>query len=126
MNIIIVGKNIKQVGLDLHAKTGFATLVEVEKFGDELIDYMQKNKTIAVCETDTISNIEPYDFYQLCEKTKSIPFFVANQEELPIEYTMCLQMNTWYQNSACYFVNDENTEYEVFLNIMETELRKVE
>lgn len=126
MNIIIVGKNIKQVGLDLHAQTGFATLVEVEKFGDELIDYMQNNKTIAVCETSKIEDMQPFEFYELCEKTKSIPFFVANQEELPIEYTMCLQMNTWYQNSACYFVNDDYTEYNVFLNIMESELRKAE
>lgn len=122
MNIIIVGTNVKQVGLDLHAKAEIATLVDVTKFGDELIDYMSNNKTIAICETDIISGLSPYDFYELCEKTKSIPFFVADQVEAPIEYMMCLQMNTWYQDSACYFVNDDAKDYEVFLEVMKTEL----
>ena len=118
MNVILVGKNINELGVDAQAKASFSALIDVKDFNDEVVNFMKDKITIALCDTSIAEEMSPWEFKELCEKTNSKPFFVAEQVETPIEYTMCLQMNTWYPDSACYIINDDKEEYDVFINIL--------
>lgn len=123
MNIILVGKDIQKIGEDVKKRVETAALIDVNDLEDDAIDYMKNNQVIALCDTGIVDKLSPWTFKEVCEACGAVPFFIAEQTEAPVEYSMCVQMNTWYPTSACYIVNDNQEDYDVFLNILESELR---
>jgi hypothetical protein len=125
MNLVIIGKDTDNIAMDVWKfNTNYTVINESPYLGDDgLIDFIKDKDVIISTTADQFEYVEINKFLEYMFTYKFIPIFIADDSDA-LEYKMYTAINELIEDSVLYLRNENNEEYNEFIEIVKDYLFK--
>lgn len=118
MNLVVIGKNIDDIAMDIwKANTNYTILNKnPDIFSNDFKKFIKGRPTIAVIDREQIENKAINDVIELFLKLEFIPIFIA-EDKTTIDHTMYTTLDEFIPSALLWVKNEKKESYAKLIEI---------